>query len=120
MRSFELFKGSTKPLSNELFCSMSSDVVDAHNRLEEKQKLEHILKLKSTDEPHVTTGGMIEVYDSTLIEKKGKCSTPKIVLAVDQNARTAILPPTSGKRATVAFEDTRMSLPKQSLQEPRN
>lgn len=49
------------------------------------------------------------------MSKKGKWSTPKLVLAVDSDARTVLVPAKNGKSATVAMEDIRLALPEESF-----
>lgn len=53
---------------------------------------------------------MIEVYSLAGMDKKGKWSSPKIVLTVDKEARTVTVPGKVCKRATVVVERVRLSI----------
>ena len=115
MSSFEQAKGFTKPLNGNSISSIPEEITDAQQKLAAKRKLALILKSKSTVEQHVNVGDMIEVYKSTGMDKKGIWSRPKIVLSIDHEARSVVVPGKAGKRATVSIKDIRMALPEDSF-----
>lgn len=115
MSSYELAKGFTKPIDGASIHPIPDDIASAHNQLQAKRKLALILKSKSSEEIHITPGDLVEVYTVTGMDKKGVWSEPKIVLSIDKDARTVTVPAKGGRRAVVGYEDTRLSLPRDSF-----
>ena len=91
--------------------SIPDDVINAHEKIQAKQKLVKILKSKSIKKVTVSAGDMIEDFSKNDIDKTGKSSLPKTVMAVDYESRNVLVPRKSGKHSTVAFEDIRIALP---------
>lgn len=87
--SFEMAKGYTKPIGSNYAQDVPTDVVNAHNQLQEKRKLALIVKSKDIYELPVGVGNKVESYIKTRIIKKDNWSTPKTLLAVHKPARTA-------------------------------
>lgn len=115
MSAFELAKGYTKPIDGQNVHKVPDEILDAQLRLAARRKLALILKSKATFENVVNVGDMVEVYNKTGIGKKGIWSTPKIVLSIDRDARSVVVPGKAGKRANVAIEDIRVAIPHDSF-----
>lgn len=84
--------------------------MDAQLKLQAKRKLAVILKTKASFDQNVSVGDMTEAHTTTNMNKRGQWSTPKVVLAVDKDARTITVPAKGGTRATVSSEDIRLAL----------
>ena len=110
MSYLETAKGFIKPVGSNSVREIPDDIVDAHNRLQAKRKLELMLKTKSTSEVNIAVGDNVEVYSNNGMGKTGTQSTPRIVLLVDQDARTITIPAKGCKRAAVAVENVRLAL----------
>lgn len=83
------------------------EVYDAYENLNTKRKMALILKSKSIAEISVKVGDAVEVCQRNL-EKRGKWSLPKIVTAVDHDARTMRVPGKGKKDLSFAVEDIRL------------
>ena len=92
MPYLELAKGFIKPVESNYVQEIPDEIVGAHNCLQAKRKLALMLKTKSTSEVTITVGDNFEVYSNTGMGKTDTRSTPKIVLLVDQDARTITVP----------------------------
>lgn len=115
MSSSVFAKVYTKAPDTSTFCPNPNDSFDAQHRLQAKRKLALIPKSKSTSQPQISLGDMVEVYSKGLLGKRCSWSTQKIVLLVNQHARLITVLAKNGKRATVSFDDIRAALPNDSL-----
>ena len=115
MSSFEMAKGFTKPVDSRSVKAVPADILEAQDKLKARRKMALILKSKATKDVSFSVGDMVEVYSNTGMNKKGKWSTPKIVLLVDKQSGNITVPGKNGRRAIVAAEDARLALPDDSL-----
>lgn len=115
MSSFELAKGSTKPVADGSVKLISGDFIDAEERLQSKRKMAFILKSKSTKELNITARDMIEIFNKTGMGKTGTWCAPKNVLAIDVQGKFVTQQAKNEKRATAAFENILAALPEDSF-----
>ena len=59
---------------------------------------------------------MVEIYQNTGMNKRGKWSLPKFVLKVDKKARKITVPGKAGRRMNIAVEDISLALPEDSFE----
>lgn len=104
-------KGLTKTAVPYSLHSLPNGIVESQLKLEAKRKLVLILKTKSTPDQYVSVGDMNMVYATAGMEKRGKWSSPTVLLVMSKKACTVAVPAKSGTSATVALEDTCPALP---------
>lgn len=78
----------TKPVDRNEIHGVSQKLLDAEQKFAAGRKLALILKSNSGLEEHISVGEMIEVYQRTGLNRKGVWSAPKIIVAVDNDARS--------------------------------
>lgn len=110
MYAFELVKDYTKPIDGKNVQIVPDEILDAQYRLPARRKLALILKRKAAFENQVNVGDMAKVYNKDGIGERGICSTSKVMLSIDRNARSAILQVKAGKRATVTNENIHLAI----------
>lgn len=111
LSSFELAKGFTKPLDEKDGLNViSNDLIDAHDTIKAKRKLNLILRSNALTEPQVGVGDLVEVFIKRQHEKRGKWSPPRVVLSYDPSSRTITVPGSHGKTISSAIEDTRFAI----------
>lgn len=78
--SFEIAKGFTKPIdstsSRSLVCL---DIVDAHEQIISKRRLNMIIRSNTVSPPAVKPGDMVQVFYKLDNQKRGKCLSPRNV-----------------------------------------
>lgn len=115
MSSFEVAKGFTKSLEENILKTVPDNVIVARNRLQASHKLRLILKSKATIQKHIVVGAMIEVYKKTGMNKRAIWSTPEIFLEMNHHARTFTVPGKQGKCTVVTAEDYRLAIPEETF-----
>lgn len=116
MSSFELAKGYTRPLVG-IANAVPPEILEAQQKLNAKRKLCLILKSKSVSEMPLSVGDMVQTYNITKSEKRGKWSAPKNILSIDKSSRTVTVSGKAGHKMTFAIEDVLPSLKEDELSE---
>ena len=109
MSAFELAKGYSKPIFGKPV-AIPNEVINAYEAIQARRKLSRILNSKSTSEPSVNIGDLVEIYQHGQNNKRGQWSEAKQVIKVDKNNRTITVPGKNGKTVCAAFEDIRSTL----------
>ena len=111
LSSFETAKGFTKPCDDKNGINViSKDLINAHDTIKAKRKLNLILRSNSRTESQVGVGDMFEIYIKRQHEKRGKWSSPRVVLSYDPSSRTITVPGAHEKTISSAIEDTRFAI----------
>lgn len=111
LSAFEMAKGYTKPISSDSSCApVHEEIIRAHDILVAKRKLNKILPSKSTADPKVQPGDLVQVFVRKEKEKRGKWLSARAVLSTDVTAGSVTVPDSNGKNITAAVEDTRHAI----------
>ena len=114
--SYELAKGYTLPLvEDRVMLQVPPDLIEAHNVLKAKRKLNLILKSKAVKLPPISVGDLVDVYVKLSHQKRGKWIGPKKVLSCNVDAHSITYPGKRGKISTAALEDVRVAIENGSL-----
>ena len=109
--AFELAKGYTRPVQPGMFpVYIPDELIEAREQIHAKRKLVLILRSKSITDIQINPGDLVQVFIKDSKEKRGKWSTPKIVLDTDIAMRTVSVPGKMGKKVRAAFEDIRPAI----------
>lgn len=107
--SFELVKGFTRPvLSKSEIRAIPNEIVEAHVNLSAKRKLNRILRSHVHRNEAIKIGDMVQVYVKNDKSKRGSWSSPRILLSIDDEAGSVVVPGRGGQRMSAAFEDLRL------------
>lgn len=109
MSAYELAKGYSKPICGKPV-TIPDEVINAYEAIQARRKLSRILNTKSTSEPSVNIGDMVEIYQHGKNGKRGQWSEAKKVIKVDNINRTITVPGKNGKTVCAAFEDVRATI----------
>ena len=83
----------------------------AHEKTQARRKLAVMLKSKTVTEFPIGVGDIVEVFQHSQHEKRGKWSAPKPILSVNFNSRSVTVPGKASKELTIALENLRPALP---------
>jgi len=109
--AFELAKGFSKPIVHHSCPSvLPDDVVRARDVLLAKRKLTLIMRPKSTSEPTIHVGDLVQVFHKLEKEKRGKWLSPRTVLSIDREAGIVSVPGADGRKICAAVEDVRAAI----------
>ena len=100
----------TKLLNNKLPIEIPSCLLEAHFDLIAKRKLNLILKSKAPQVPPIKVADLIQVYIKLRDDKRGKWTSPRVVLNVHNQTGTVTVPGSNGKVLNAAYEDIRICL----------
>ena len=107
----ELAKLYTRPAGTGHPVHVPADLLEAHNTLIAKRKLNAILRAKTTLDKMIKPGDLIQVYIKQAHEKRGKWSTPKPVLKYDRDSQIVTVAGAKGKSINAGIEDVRHAIP---------
>lgn len=116
LSSSELAKGYTRPINKGVRPKiLPEEIVTAHEALIAKRKLTLILRSRSTLDTPVSVGDMVQVFIKRDHEKRGKWTSPKLVLSYDKSSGIVTVPGTSGHTIKAAIEDVRLAITNSDL-----
>lgn len=75
-----------------------------------KRKFNKIPRSKSTTDPILNPGYLVQVFIQNAHEKRRKLLSPRIISQIDQSAGTVTIPGSNGHKITAAFEDSRHAI----------
>lgn len=107
----ELAKGYTRPIDCCLPFHLPDSVRDGHEDIIAVRKINKILKSKSIIDKSLKLGDSVQIFHKMRGEKRGKWSSPRPVLNIDESSKTVLVPGSHGKTIKAAFEDIRHSIP---------
>lgn len=109
--AFEIAKGNTKPLEpRQSIYPLTDDPRNAHDEPIAKRKLNLSLRFHATSSPRLKVGDMVQVYLKRVLEKRGRWSSPRVVLSIDPSAGSISVPGSANNQITVAFEEFRLAI----------
>lgn len=103
--SQELAKGYTRPISNTLPVPVPHEILEAHNELIAKRKLNKILRSKAITDKRIKECDFVQLYIKKGLEKRGTWTPAKPVLKYDSHSGTVTVAGEHGKRVEAAIED---------------
>lgn len=101
--SYELTNGFIIPLSEDrLMLHVPKELLNAHNDLNSKRKLNMILRSKAIAIPSITISDLVCVYVKQSHQERDKWDGPKKVLSFDADEKSITYPVKRGKSSTTA------------------
>lgn len=111
-------RGFTNPvLSESNIRPLDPDLLQAHNELVARRKLNLILRSNISTTENLHVGDLVQVYLKSEKEKGGRWSSPRQILYINHDAGFVTVPGRSGKTINSAIEDVRTALPASDLTE---
>ena len=109
MSAFEIAKGFSRPICNQSIKPVDNELIEAHDNLCAKRKMNKILRSHSYDRNVIRTGDLVQVYIKNEKQKRGSWSSPRQVLAIDHDGGFVVVPGRGSRKISAAFEDTRIA-----------
>ena len=109
----ELAKGFTRPAVLGYPSRLPPEILQAHDVLVAKRKLNAVLRSKATVDKQVKEGDLVQIYVKHSNAKRGKWFLPKPVLRYDLESQTVTVAGAKEKYRKAAIENTRFAVPQE-------
>lgn len=109
--SFEMAKGFTFSVIGDVeVISVPHEILKALVDIKARRKLNRIFRSYSHDYGAFKVGDMVMVYVNVGNTKRGSLSSPRIILSINHDGGSVVVPGRAGRRMSAAFEDVRAVL----------
>lgn len=106
--SFEMAKGLHRPVIGDAEVkSVPHEIVEAHVDIKARRKLNRILRSHSHEYGPFKICDMVQVYVKADNTKRGSWSSARIILSINYDASSVVVPGRAGRRMSAAFKDVR-------------
>lgn len=106
--SFEPAKGSTRPVdSPSTIRSIPENIIESQDKITAKRKLNRILRSNTLQTHSFKPGDIVQVYLNDDNAKRGAWSSPRVILSIDHDSGSIVVPGRGRKRVIAAVEDAR-------------
>ena len=109
----ELVKGFTRPAIPGHPSNLPPEILEAHDLLVAKRKLNAILRSKATVDKQIKEGDLVQIFVKHSNAKRGAWSLAKPVLKYDSESQTVTVAGAKGKYQKAAIEATRFAVPQE-------